>query len=220
MRARGIVMRILAVSDRIEERLYTSKISKRYKKVDLLIGCGDLPFFYLDYLMSVINKPLVYVRGNHDITPQYTADGRVLHHVPGGINLQGRIIKMDGLLIAGLEGSMRYRPGAPYMYSETEMTWNIMRLVPKLLWNLVRYGRALDILVAHSPPYEIHDGKDLAHRGFKIFRTFIQRFRPRYFLHGHIHVYRNDIPRVTKYFETTVVNVYPARIFNFDETSS
>ena len=211
-------MRILAVSDRIEERLYTSKISERYKKVDLLIGCGDLPFFYLDYLMSVINRPLVYVRGNHDITPQYTADGRVLHNVPGGINLHGRIIEIDGLLIAGLEGSMRYRPGAPYMYSETEMTWNIMRLVPKLLWNLVRYGRALDILVAHSPPYEIHDGKDLAHRGFKIFRTFIQRFRPRYFVHGHIHVYRTDIPRVTKYFETTVVNVYPARIFSIDET--
>jgi Icc-related predicted phosphoesterase len=209
-------MRILAVSDRIEERLYTSSISERYKKVDLLIGCGDLPFFYLDYLMSTINKPLIYVRGNHDTGPQFTADGRELNKVPGGIDIHGRIIEMNDLLIAGLEGSMRYRPGAPYMYSETEMTWNIARLVPKLLWNLARYGRALDILVAHSPPYEIHDGKDLAHRGFKIFRTFIERFRPRYFLHGHIHVYRNDVPRVTKYLETTVINVYPARIFKFE----
>lgn len=209
-------MRILAVSDRIEERLYASKIADRYKKVDLLIGCGDLPFFYLDYLMSAINRPLVYVRGNHDIAPQYTADGRVLHDVPGGINVHGRIVEIDGLLIAGLEGSMRYRPGAPFMYSESEMTWNIARLVPKLMWNMARYGRALDIMVAHSPPFEIHDGKDLAHRGFKIFRTFIERFRPRFFLHGHVHVYRNDIPRVTKYFDTIVVNVYPERIFRFE----
>lgn len=210
-------MRILAVSDRIEERLYRSAIADRYKRVDLLVGCGDLPFFYLDFLTSAINKPLVYVRGNHDITPQYTSDGRVLHNVPGGINIHGRIINLNGLLIGGLEGSMRYRPHAPYMYSETEMTWNITQLIPRLMWNLARYGKAVDILVAHSPPFEIHDGKDLAHRGFKIFRTFIKRFRPRLFLHGHVHVYRNDIPRVTKFLDTTVINVYPLRIFNFEE---
>lgn len=210
-------MRILAVSDRIVERLYTPDVAKRYDNVDMIIGCGDLPFFYLDFLTSALNKPILYVLGNHDGGPQYTADGRVLYGVPGGVNLHGSLIENHGLLIAGLEGSMRYRPKAPHMYTETEMAWHVARLVPSLLWNRAIHGRALDILVAHSPPFGIHDGRDLAHRGFKVFRSFMSQFQPRYLLHGHVHVYRNDVPRVTKFEKTTVVNVYPYRLFDYDK---
>jgi hypothetical protein len=34
-------------------------------------------------------------------------------------------------------------------------------------------------------------------------------FRPRYLLHGHVHVYRRDIPNVTRFEDTIVINVYP-----------
>lgn len=209
-------MRILAVSDRIVESLYSSSIEEWVTGIDLLIGCGDLPFYYLEFLISILNRPLVYVRGNHDIGPQYTASGKVLTGVPGGLDIHGRLVRTKGLLIAGLEGSMRYRPRAPYMYTEWEMGLNVYRLVPKLLWNVARYGRYLDILVTHSPPYGIHDGRDLAHRGFKALRNFIQWFRPRYMLHGHIHVYRQDIPRVTRFGETTIINVYPYYILDYE----
>jgi Icc-related predicted phosphoesterase len=208
-------MRILAVSDRIVETLYSTSIGERYSNIDLLIGCGDLPFYYLDFLVSALNKPLVYVRGNHDISPQYTADGRVLYDVPGGLDIHGKVVWMKNLLIAGLEGSMRYRPKAPYMYTEREMSWTVYRLVPQLIWNMFRYGRYLDVLVTHSPPYGIHDGRDLAHRGFRVLRSFIQRFQPQYLLHGHIHVYRQDIPRVTRFGETTIINVYPYRVIEY-----
>lgn len=212
-------MLILAVSDRIVETLYSSNVGERYTNIDLLIGCGDLPFYYLDFLVSALNKPLVYVRGNHDLSPQYTADGRVLYNVPGGLDIHGKIVWMKDLLIAGLEGSMRYRPKAPYMYSDRQMSWNVYRLVPQLIWNKIRYGRYLDILVTHSPPYGIHDGRDLAHRGFRVLRSFIQRFQPRYMLHGHVHVYRPDVPRVTRFASTTVINVYPYRVIEYKESS-
>lgn len=207
-------MKALAVSDRVLNHLYCAHLREKYPDIDLLIGCGDLPFYYLDFLVSALDAPLVYVRGNHDVGPQYTMEGRVLHDVPGGCDLHARVVEVKGLLMAGLEGSMRYRPGAPHMYSEREMSLFVARLLPRLLWNYGRYGRALDILVTHSPPYRIHDNRDLAHTGFKLFRTFMRLFKPRYLLHGHVHVYRQDIARVTRFHQTTVMNVYPYRIFD------
>jgi Icc-related predicted phosphoesterase len=210
-------MKILAVSDVVVDTLYASDVGLRHSNIDLLIGCGDLPYYYLDFLVSALDTRLVYVRGNHDVGPQYTAEGRVLTDVTAGINLHGRVAEVDGLLIGGFEGSMRYRPRAPYMYTDREMTWNVLQMVPALWWNHWRYGRSLDILVTHSPPFGIHDESDLAHTGFRVFRTVMKRFRPRYLLHGHIHVYRNDVPTITQYHSTTVVNVYPYRQFTFDD---
>lgn len=207
-------MKILAVSDRVMGNLYHAHVHQAYPDVDLIIGCGDLPFYYLDFLVSALDVPLLYVRGNHDGTPQYTMDGRVLTGVPGGLDIHGRVVTLQGLTLAGLEGSMRYRPDDPLMYSEGEMGWEMTRLLPQLLWRRFRYGRALDILVTHSPPYQIHDRRDRAHSGFKLFHDFMRLFRPRYLLHGHVHVYRRDVPCVTRYQDTIVVNVYPYRLLN------
>ena len=85
------------------------------------------------------------------------------------------------------------------------------------VWNRRRYGRALDILVTHSPPFGIHDNKDLAHTGFRVFGALMRYFRPRYLLHGHVHIYRTDIPRATEYYDTTVLNVYPLHVFEYSD---
>ena len=207
-------MRIMAVSDRILQKLYSTDVARRFSKIDLLIGCGDLPFYYLDFLASALDTQLLYVRGNHDRSPQYTVDGRVLSGVPGGTDIHGRLVHVNGLIIGGFEGSMRYRPGAPLMYSEREMSIIVSKMFPLFLWNIVRYGRAIDIMVTHSPPYKIHDRSDIAHRGFKVFRTIMKYFPPKYLLHGHIHVYRQDAVRKTKYRDTLVMNVYPYRLIN------
>jgi Icc-related predicted phosphoesterase len=209
------MMRILAVSDRVLDQLYCSDVRQKYPGIDLIIGCGDLPFYYLEFLVSALDAPLVYVRGNHDGDPQYTAEGRILTSAQGGMDIHQRVVKVEGLLIAGLEGSMRYRTQASHMYTEGEMTANVMNLIPHLLWNRWRFGRALDILVTHSPPFQIHDGEDIAHTGFKIFRSFMKWFQPKYLLHGHMHVYRYDIPRVTDFQQTKVINVYPYRVFEY-----
>ncbi len=206
----------MAVSDRIMEKLYATNVAERHSNIDLIIGCGDLPFYYLDFLTSALDTQLLYVKGNHDQGPQYTANGRVLTGVPGGVDIHGRIVNYNGILIGGLEGSMRYRPNASLMYSEREMTLTVGKLLPSLLWNMARYGRAVDILVTHSPPYNIHDKPDIAHQGFKVFRTIMRLFTPKYLLHGHIHVYRQDLPRVTQFGSTKVVNVYPYRIMEIN----
>jgi uncharacterized protein len=207
-------MKILAVSDQVLDYIYQPKVRQLYPDIDLVVGCGDLPFYYLEFLISALDVPLVYVRGNHDRGPQYTVEGRVLTEVHGGIDLHGRVLKVDNLLFVGLEGSMRYRPGAPLMYSESEMRWHVARLLPGLLRNKVRYGRFLDILVTHSPAYGIHDRPDLAHIGFKIFLNFVRLFKPRYLLHGHIHIYRQDTIRETRYYDTEIINVFPARVID------
>ena len=96
------------------------------------------------------------------------------------------------------------------------MWGNIARMIPGLLHNRLRYGRWLDVLVCHSPPMGIHDETDRAHTGFRSFLAFMHYFRPRYLLHGHIHIYRNDAITWTRYEETDVVNVYPYRILEID----
>ncbi len=213
-------MKILAVSDRVMDNLYCSNVREKYPGVDMIIGCGDLPFYYLDFLISAFDVPLLYVRGNHDGGPQYSSTRKVLTDVQGGIDLHGTTKKVNGLLMAGLEGSMRYRPNGKHMFTESEMRAQVARLIPRLLWNRQRYGRYLDILVTHSPPFEIHDRKDLPHTGFKVFRKFMQVFKPRYLLHGHIHVYRQDVARETQFEDTTVINVYPYRFLDYESVPS
>ena len=207
-------MKVLAVSDRIVDRLYSSEVADQLPQVDLLIGCGDLPFFYLEFLVSSLNTTLVYVLGNHDRAPQYTSSGRTLLKPQGGLNLHAKTYVVNGLLIAGLEGSMRYKPNATLLYSETEMTLAVAHLIPSLLQRIALYRRPLDILVTHSPPFGIHDENDLAHQGFRIFLPLLRLFRPRLLLHGHVHVYRNDAIRISRYKNTTIVNVYPYRLLD------
>lgn len=207
-------MKIMAVSDRVMENLYVSALYEKYPDIDLIIGCGDLPFYYLEFLASALDAPLVYVRGNHDGGTQYTTDGRRLTGVQGGQDIHGRTVMVNDLLLAGLEGSMRYRSHADLMYTEAEMVAQVARLLPLLLWNRQRYGRALDVLVSHSPPWRIHDGRDLPHTGFKIFRTLLTYLQPQYLLHGHMHIYRQDTVRVTQFGQTTVMNVYPYHVFD------
>ena len=205
-------MKIRAVSDGVLDKLYSGTIRQTYSDVDLMIGCGDLPFYYLDFLTSAIDAPLVYVRGNHDEGPQYAVDGRVWRDVRGGVDIHGKVVARKGLILAGLQGSMRYKAHADYMYTEAEMRRVVAQLVPRLLWNRQRLGRALDVLVTHSPPFGIHDRPDLPHTGFKVFLSFLRLFKPRYHLHGHVHIYRQDEITQTQFEETTIINVYPYRL--------
>jgi Icc-related predicted phosphoesterase len=206
-------VKILAVSDLVVEGIYSSHIRERFSDVDMVLSCGDLPYSYLEYIVTMLNVPCLFVHGNHD-APEYMANGRTLTEPGGWINLDGRSVESKGILLAGLEGSIRYRPRAPFQYTESEMAYKVWRLTPALLWNRMVHGRYLDIMITHSPPFGIHDGKDLPHRGFKAFRGLMARFRPRYLLHGHKHVYGSE-PARTRYLDTEVINVYPSRVIEW-----
>lgn len=211
-------MKILALSDHVVEGIYSPAVREQHGDVDLVIGCGDLPYYYLEYIVSMLPVPLVYVFGNHD-REQYTADGRRLTAPAGGQGIEGRVARIGDLLVAGLGGSIRYQPRGVHQYTQGQMRARILRLLPALLVNRVRFGRYLDMLVTHSPPYGIHDGQDPAHVGFKSFLTFMRWLKPAYLLHGHKHVYGHGQVRETQVGETTVLNVYPSRVIYWDDAN-
>ncbi len=200
-------MKILAVADTVHELVYSPVAATRFKDVDLIVSCGDLPFDYMEFIVSVLNKPLLYVFGNHNAVQRRFGHEDIKVEPEGGTNLHGRVVRQNGLLIGGLEGSIRYRPG-PHQYSDLGMRLQMWRMVPRLLWNRMVHGRALDILVTHAPPRGVHDCEDLCHQGFPALHWFIRLFKPRYLLHGHTHVYRLDAERITRVGETEVINSY------------
>ncbi|GIV80449.1 MAG: metallophosphoesterase [Litorilinea sp.] len=210
-------MRVLAISDKVEPILYSPGICTRVGEVDLILSCGDLPFYYIEYIVSMLNRPCYYVFGNHGREIEYQGGDWQQKTAPlGAENLHRRVARADGLLLAGLEGSIRYNNAPRYQYTESEMLANIGRLAPRLLYNRLQHGRYLDVLVAHSPPFGIHDQPDRAHQGFKVFLHFMRWFRPRYLLHGHIHLYRQNVVTQTRYLDTEVINVYPFRILDLE----
>jgi hypothetical protein len=210
-------MRVLAVSDKVEPVLYSAIVNERVGPVDMIVSCGDLPFYYIEYLTSMINRPCYYVYGNHGREIEFQGGNWAEKRSPlGAENLHCRTAREGKLLMAGLEGSIRYNRAPKHQYTENEMLSNIMKLAPGLLMNKLRHGRYLDVLVAHSPPWGIHDQPDPAHQGFKIFLNFMRWFKPRYLLHGHIHLYRLDVVTQTRYLETDVINVYPFRVLDLE----
>jgi Icc-related predicted phosphoesterase len=125
----------------------------------------------------------------------------------GGIDLHRRVVRHGGVLLAGVEGSVRYRPG-PYQYSQIEMWLHVASLIPALWVNRLRYGRFLDILVSHAAPLGVHDQPDLPHQGIAALRWLDRIFQPRLHLHGHIHRIGPREPVETLLGVTRVVNVY------------
>jgi Icc-related predicted phosphoesterase len=213
-------MKILALSDMVDERVYSEDIRQNYGDSDIVVGCGDLPYHYLEYVVSTLNRPVLYVRGNHDDKPQETTDGRLVWEAEGCQLIDGRTTLQQDVLFMGLGGSIRYKPNAKHQYSEGQMRVRLANMMPRLLANRLRHGRYVDIVVAHSPPFGIHDGDDLAHRGFKTFLTLMTRFRPKLLLHGHIHEWRRDQTTRSIVGDTSVIGVFPVTTIEFNAATN
>jgi len=204
-------MKILSVSDQVDPRIYSEALKERHNDVSFVLSCGDLPYEYLEYITSGLNKPLYFVHGNHDLYKKVKQDNTRSFPL-GGDNLHRKIYRKHGLLMAGIEGSIRYNRKTRYQYTQGEMWGHVFRLVPGLLFNKFLYGRFLDIFVTHAPPRGIHEGKDWTHQGIKAFRWLIDTFKPAYHIHGHIHVYRPDTVKETQTGKTLVINTFQSRI--------
>jgi uncharacterized protein len=206
-------LRILAVSDEVDNRIYSPSIRERMGDVDIVVGCGDLPATYLEFLTDALHRPVYYVLGNHAEELTRTGERGVPRHPEGCTDVGFKVVRdpASGLIMAGLPGSVRYTEYDPVQYTERQMMWRILRMAPRLLWNKTRHGRAVDLLITHSPPRHVGDREDHAHLGFRAIRTFIKWFTPVYQLHGHIHLYDRSQPFTTRFLGTDVINVYPYR---------
>ncbi|HLU08871.1 MAG TPA: metallophosphoesterase [Oceanobacillus sp.] len=197
-------MKILCVSDTISPQLENAAhLRRRYHDVELLISCGDLPVTYLEFITSILNVPLFYVRGNHDTNYE--------ENPPGGENLHRRIVEYNGLTFVGLEGSMKYN-NSPIQYTDSEMTWMVMQLGIPL--KMRRTG--VDVFVTHNPAKGIHDLPDRPHQGFGAFLKFIEWYRPRYMIHGHVHTYDNRMVTETQYLDTCIMNINPSTVLEIE----
>ncbi len=203
-------MKALVLSDKIVPFLYSPQIQARFRHVDLVVSCGDLAYYYLEYVQNALGVPLYYVRGNHDEVIEYSMEGFQRTHPHGAIDLHGVVARYRGVILAGVEGSLRYRPGK-FQYTQAEMWTHVWRLLPRLLVNRMYYGRFLDVFIAHAPPAGVHDQRDHVHQGIKAFRWLIDVFQPSFFFHGHIHVYHPDAAVETTVSKTRVINAYGYR---------
>jgi uncharacterized protein len=202
-------MKVLSLSDIVVPFIYSPQVAERFSDVDIGIGCGDLPYYYQEYVISKLDIPFFFVRGNHSKEEEQTSAG-VCRAPNGAIDLHRQVLDHKGLLLAGVEGSGRYREGS-FQYTQTEMWLHILKLVPSLLLKRVVNGRYLDVFVTHAPPWGIHDQEDLPHQGIKAFRWFLEVFKPSYHFHGHIHVYHPETPTETLYRGTKVINSFGFR---------
>lgn len=206
MTARGSSRKLLALSDRTVSYVYSASVREHFGDVELIVGCGDLPVEYLEFVVSLLDKPLYFVPGNHDSDH---------YDVPGGQSVDARFVRHRDLLIAGAGGSMRYKLDGRHQYTQRQMYQRIIPMLPRMLIRRFIHGRGLDIFVAHASPLGIQDASDRAHTGFRAFHMVIRVGRPRYFLHGHTHIHRNLEQSETHVLETKVVNVYPQRVIQF-----
>lgn len=212
--------RILALADEADEVLSRSRLERM--SPDLIVSCGDLPFDYLEFVLTLAAAPLVYVPGNHDpdLRPP-RPDG--LHPLGGfreqfrdppgprgGLNADARVVDAGGVRVAGLGGSIRYREG-PNQYTERAMRRRARRLLRRAAWRLLRDGRGVDVLLTHAPPRGLGDEEDPAHRGFEAFHRLVGRLRPRLLVHGHVHPHGMDRPD-RRVDGTLVVNAVPHRL--------
>lgn len=195
-------MKILLVSDEESKYIWDFFQEDKFSDIDLILSCGDLKQDYLSFLVTMIKAPLFYVHGNHDCG--------YLRRPPEGCQcIDGKFVQYKGIRILGLGGSMKYKE-KPFLYTEHEMKKRINKLKFKLFLN-----KGCDIIITHAAPKDISDEKDLCHEGFKCFVDLMDKYSPKYFFHGHVHLSYGMKPRIVKYNNTTVVNAYDHYIIEY-----
>ena len=187
-------MKILAISDEEVPRFYEYYTPGIFSEYDLILACGDLKKRYLEFIVTLASCPVLYVRGNHD--ESYKTDPP-----EGCICIEDQIYVHNGIRILGLGGCQKYKEGMNF-YTEKEMQKREGRL-----WLQFRKHKGIDILLTHAPAYQLNDMEHLTHRGFQCFINIMEKYQPKYFIHGHVHKnYGRDIPQKSKYGETIVIN--------------
>ena len=188
-------MKILVIADEESQKIWDFFRKEDYADIDLVISCGDLKADYLSFIATMIAVPVLYVHGNHD-------DKYERKPPEGCICIEDTVYMFHGIRILGLGGSYRYKPGVN-QYTEVQME----RRIRRLFWKIRRKG-GIDILVTHAPAGGMHDGEDLCHKGFDAFYRVINKYHPKYMLHGHVHPEYGNFKREREHPSgTKIINV-------------
>ena len=168
-------MKILVLADVESKYLWDYFENEKLDGIDLILSCGDLRSEYLSFLASFAKVPILYVRGNHD-------DNYAFKEPEGCVCIEDKIYVYKGVRIMGLGGSIRYKAGAN-QYTQSQMKKRVVKMWPK-----IKMKKGIDILLTHSPAAGISDGEDNPHKGFEVFIDILDKYKPKYFIHGHVHL--------------------------------
>ena len=201
-------MKILVLADVESKYLWDYFEKEKLDGIDLILSCGDLRSEYLSFLASFAKVPILYVRGNHD-------DNYAFKEPEGCVCIEDKIYVYKGVRIMGLGGSIRYKAGAN-QYTQSQMKKRVVKMWPK-----IKMKKGIDILLTHSPAAGISDGEDNPHKGFEVFIDILDKYQPKYFIHGHVHLnYSMNNKRECKYKDTTIINGYERYIFEYPDKES
>lgn len=196
-------MKILVLADIESKYLWDYFEKEKLEGIDLILSCGDLKPQYLSFLASFTKAPILYVRGNHDDCYEQTPPD-------GCICIEDKIYVHEGIRIMGLGGSMKYNNG------KNQYTQQQMRSRLKHMWLPLKLKKGVDILVTHAPAAGINDGDDYVHKGFDAFVEVLDTYKPKYFVHGHVHKnYTTNFHREFVYGDTTIINGYERHIIDY-----
>lgn len=154
-------MKVLVISDLEDVNLDLSQLED--PALRLVISCGDVFNNTYQELLQATKLPVLAVHGNHDD----------LVWPPGVIDLHLRTVVIDGVTFGGFEGAWRYKPKGHFLYDDEQVA-GLLESFPRV-----------DVFVAHNPMAGVHDINDGVHNGFRAFRDYVERKRPKVFLHGH-----------------------------------
>ena len=161
-------------------------------KADVVISCGDLPDdIILRAAGQVRCSQILAVKGNHDGSGTFPSPIIDLHLCTH---------RISGITFGGFCGAWKYKPRGNYLFEQFE--------VDRLLTEFPQ----VDVFVAHNSPRMTHDRDDDVHLGFTAFVSYIQRARPRLFLHGHQHLQAES-----QLFNTHVVGTYGHKFIVINE---
>lgn len=198
-------MKILTISDEEMPQFYDYYRDGMFDQYDLILAAGDLKRRYLEFIATMAHCPVFYVRGNHDDDYENAPPG-------GCICIEDTIRVFHGIRIMGLGGSYKYREGINF-YTEKQMKKRIRKM-----WFYLRKHKGIDILLTHAPAYSLNDFNTQSHRGFECFIDLLEKYRPKYFVHGHIHKnYGAEIPVKSAYGDTTVINASGYCVIDYPE---
>ena len=198
-------MKILTVSDEECKALWQYYQPGRLKEYDLILSAGDLKADYLSFLVTMARCPLLYVHGNHDT-------GYAKSPPEGCDCIDDHFVVYHGVRILGLGGCRKYRP-SPHQYTERQMRHRIRRLK----W-LLRIHGGVDIVLTHAAPEGLGDSDDPAHWGFAALRELIDKYHPKYLVHGHVHMsYNHTVPREMEHEGTKIINAYERHVLEIPD---
>jgi len=105
---------------------------------------------------------------------------------------------------------MPYKPGK-YMYTEKEMKRRLLHIKHQLI-----FYHGFDILLTHAPAQGLGDGDDHAHQGYEVFLKLLDKYQPKYMVHGHMHLqYDHSLKRTMQYNNTQIINAYERHTWKY-----